>query len=104
MIEPFLTVTTEQLSRLQEALTAKDHADIADTIRHYHPRTLDGAHERETGGGCMAYIVELSASGRKFLVIWTTDDGADLATDDDYMIGVYWEGEWPGDALVLIEN
>lgn len=82
-------VSNKIKNRLRGALRARGHEEAADQLWLQHPPELGAEHITQTGGGCQAYFIKISCSEGNYLVVWTTDDGADLPTETDYRVGVY---------------
>lgn len=101
--QPF-AVPSRVRNRLRQALRARGHEGIADQLFAEHPAKLGPEMIVGTGGGCEAYFVDFKVDGQNVLVVWTSDDGSDLATESDYRAGVYLGEKITEDALVFIAS
>lgn len=72
-------------NQLRDGLRDIGQEIIADQVFLGHPNTLTSEDVARTGGGCLAYHVDI----RNLRVIWTDTNGMGLPTADDYRVGVY---------------
>lgn len=91
-------------NRLRQRLRANGHEETADQLYSQHPSVLGPEYIVDTGGGCEAYFVDFTCKGQNVLVVWTSDDGMDLAQESDYLVGVYLGESITEDPLAMLAS